>query len=161
MGKPHDCETFDFPLQSAAFSYTITVKIAKGLGGTWEMAVQEAIDKARSQANDAGEAAMKGETCADDCECIVFVDVSIRNITPFKDSGAKKVAITVTGTWEAGILCIKRPKKSEDKQGGKSDGKPEGISDKKPDKKPKKKSGRKSKGKSKGKAGSDEIEANG
>jgi len=123
MGNPHDCETFDFPLKAAAFSFTVTVKIV--FGGTWAQAVQEAIAKAREQATTAGENAMKGETCAGDCECIYFVDVSVVNIAPFKDPGKKKVQITVNGTWQAGILCVKPPKKGKDegKKGGKGEGK--------------------------------------
>ncbi len=133
MAKPHDCETFDFPVKAAVFSYKIKVKIPKGLGGTWKQAMQVAIQKARDKATADGEAAMKGESCEEPCDCIIFVDVSIRDITPFKDPGVRNVEITVTGIWEAGILCFKKPEKSDS---GKS-GKPEQPKESRKPKKPK------------------------
>jgi hypothetical protein len=134
----HACETYDFPVMAGAFAYSFTKKILKKLGGTWQLAVQDAIDEARDKARGAGEAAMVGETCAAPCECFIYVDVSLDRITPAWVPGkvGKQIVIPVSGTWKTGVLCVK-PKAASGGGGGKESG--AGAGDKKKKKKSKKK----------------------
>ena len=144
----HDCETFDFPLADKDIDVTITQKISVKGGGTLQMAMQEAIDKARQDAEDAGKAALKDQTCKAPCECFIFVDVSLAPIAP-KWVGKNKLEVRIKGYWKAGILCV-RPAKKE-KPEGKSEEKSGGKQEEKSKDKPKKKK-KKSKDKSIGKA---------
>jgi hypothetical protein len=123
MAKPHACETFDFPLAAGVVNYSVTKKISKKGGGTWQIAEQEAIDEARQQGDTSGKTALKNETCAAPCDCFIFVDVSIDGITPVWAAGkkGKVLDITITGTWEAGILCFKHEEKSKDGKSGSDD----------------------------------------
>lgn len=127
----HTCETYDFPLAAAAFSYSFTKKILKKLGGTWQIAVQDAIDEARQKAQGEGEEALKGETCDEPCECFIYVDVSLDRIAPTWVPGkvGKQIVIPVTGTWKAGVLCLKRAAAGGGKKSG--DGKKSGSKKKK------------------------------
>jgi len=118
MPNPHDCETYDFPVKKNTFNYTFTKKVVKALGGTWQMAVQEAIDEAKAKAEGAGEKAMKDETCIEPCERLIYVDVSIDKIVPsWKAPGSASLIIPISGIWQAGILCFKKgSSKSEKKE---------------------------------------------
>src|SRR5471032_1375035 len=78
----HVCECFDFPIKNGPINYTVTKKISKKGGGTWQIAVQEAIDEAKQQAQDDGEKAMKKEECDDPCERFIYVEPSLDKIVP-------------------------------------------------------------------------------
>jgi hypothetical protein len=108
----HDCETYDFPVKHKTFSYTYKKQIVQALGGTWQIAVQEAIDQAKARAERAGEKAMQKETCKGDCQRFIYVDISIDKIAPTWTPGLKgiELVIPISGLWQAGILCIKPPK---------------------------------------------------
>lgn len=111
----HDCETYDFPVKKALFNYTFTKQIVKAFGGTWQIAVKEAIDEAKDKAQDAGETAMKDEKCAEPCERLIYVDVTIDKIVPTWTPGkkGKEIVIAISGLWQAGILCVERSPKSK------------------------------------------------
>ena len=125
MPNPHDCETFDFPVKTGPINYTVTKLVSNKPGakagsvflGDWQTAVNEALGEARDQGETLGQAAMKGETCKDPCERLIYVESDIKNIKPAWQPPGKngtEVVITITGTWEAGILCFKRqPKESK------------------------------------------------
>jgi len=136
----HECETFDFPLAAGVVNYTTTKKLSKKGGGTWQIATQEAIDEARQQAEDDGRKALKNDTCEEPCECMVFVDISLNAVAPTWIVKGRSLSITVTGVWQAGILCLKphakgggksEDKPSDGKSGGKQDEKKSGDKPKK------------------------------
>lgn len=116
MPNPHDCETYDFPVKKGTLSYLFQLTVDQTLGGSWQIAVQDAIDKAKAKAEDAGEKAMKDETCKEPCERLIYVDVSIDKIEPkwvgpwknVKGHLIRKLDIPITGIWQAGILCFKK-----------------------------------------------------
>lgn len=114
----HECETYDFPVLAAAFNYSFTKRIGKKFGGTWQIAVQEAIDEARKKAQADGEAAMKNETCAEPCQCFIYVDISLARIAPAWTPGkvGKEIVVPVSGVWQAGILCLRRESREKKKR---------------------------------------------
>src|ERR1700730_8157940 len=106
----HKCETYDFPEKTGKFDYLIA-KAYTGNGRA--QAIQDAIKEARDKAEKEGEDEMKDETCDRPCQRFIYVDASIEKVE-FKDQ-PNNVACDITGTWKAGILCVKlsahRPKK--------------------------------------------------
>ncbi|OAI42693.1 hypothetical protein AYO41_00735 [Verrucomicrobia bacterium SCGC AG-212-E04] len=111
----HDCETYDFPVTQGAINYSVTKQIVQALGGTWQIAVQDAIDEAKAQAQDAGETAMKNEKCTKPCDRFIYVDITLGKIAPRWTPGkvGKEIKISISGTWQAGILCVKSTPKSK------------------------------------------------
>src|SRR5262245_57440823 len=111
----HECEDFDFPVKTGPINYTKQKTLAPKLGGTWQIAEQDAIDEAKAVAEADGVAAMANETCKHPCQRFIYVESHIANIMPKWIKKGKVLEITITGTWEAGILCFK-PKKEEKKK---------------------------------------------
>ena len=107
----HECETYDFPIKQDTFEYRVKKVVVKKAGGTGVMAVREAVDEAKDQAEREGEAAMKKETCAKPCDRFIYVEPTI----DAKYTNAKKgeLTIVITGRWKTGILCVKHSPKSK------------------------------------------------
>ena len=110
----HECETYDFPIKQGTLQYTVKKTVVKQAGGTGLIAVREAVDEARDQAERDGQAAMKKETCAKPCERLIYVEPTIDAIDA-KYTNAKKgeLTIVITGRWKTGILCVKHMPQSK------------------------------------------------
>ena len=111
----HECETSDFPEARGLLNYKTKKKVVKAVGGTGLIALKEAIDEAKAQAEADGEAALKNDTCGEGCEKFVFVDISIDKIDWKWGVGKKsdELSVDISGIWKAGILCVKKPKKGK------------------------------------------------
>jgi len=127
MGNPHKCQTYDFPVNEGTFDYSFDAVVVKQMGGKGIDAVKDAVDKAKTQATDEGEKAMKDETCEKPCDRLIYVDVTITMIDPkYTNPGKTHLTTRITGIWKAGILCFTLEAKGESKtgkSGGKSSGK--------------------------------------
>ena len=136
----HDCES----LQPVAWGMINYDKEMRVVGGSKpEDALPQALQEAADDAETAGQAAAKNDTCASPCSCRVFVLPQFWN-TSQKWLTKKKCRVTITGMWTAYVVCFdpaKHPKKPKgdgpkdgdgepkEKSGGKSDdkeGKPKG-----------------------------------
>jgi hypothetical protein len=110
----HACETFDFPVKTGSFDFTKVCKRTKE-------GVSEVLQLAKDKAEKDGTHAMEDEKCKAPCLREIFVDTIIDKIEldppdpSFPVGGDEMkaflrnyVSMTVSITWQAGILCFKR-----------------------------------------------------
>jgi len=99
----HECETYKFPVLSGNFDLLISKTYA---GNGRVQAIKDAYADARKTAEKEGEDAMKDETCDRPCQRFIYVEPSIEKMEITKDDPGN-IVCNFTGTWKAGILCVK------------------------------------------------------